>query len=124
MARKFLERPYGPGLKPTHDRHLVIKKYVDGGYSVTRTTTRSTTTATIDTSAYQWNGDTDSAGFTFTLPAGVQGTQYRIVNVGTSGNTLTVSPAGTENLIGENSDFDLSDGESLIIGYDATDGWY
>jgi len=124
MPRKFWAIPYGPGLLPSNDNHLVIKKYVDGGFGITRTSSRPTTAATIDDTAYQWNCNTDSAGFTITLPAGVQGREYKIVNTGTSNNTLTVSPNGTEHLMGENSNFDLEDGESLIIAYDTTDGWY
>ena len=79
---------------------------------------------TIDPSGNQWNGDTDGGAFTFTLPVGVQGNTYRLVNVGTSGNDLTVTPAGSELLIGVNSSFTLSDGESLQIAYDMTNGWY
>ena len=85
---------------------------------------RNTTTATIDTSAYQWNGNTDSGAFTYTLPAGVNNAFYKIVNTGTSANTLTVSPNGAELLFGVNSNFDLADGESIIIGYNSIDGWY
>jgi len=84
----------------------------------------STTTATINAASYQWNGDTDGGAFTYTLPAGIQDRQYKIVNVGTSGNVLTIEPAGAELLIGANSGFELQDGESLIICYDETDGWY
>ena len=96
-------------------------------YDIVRSFTkvvRNTTTTTINYSAYQWNGDTDVAGFTYTLPIGSQDKGFKIVNVGTSGNVLTISPDGTENLIGENEDFYLQDGESLIINYDETDGWY
>lgn len=84
---------------------------------------RNTTGTTINKSAYQWNGNTDAGGFPYTLPIGVQGETYKIVNTGTSGNTLTIIPNGSEKLIGTTS-FELNDGESLIIGYDATDGWY
>lgn len=85
---------------------------------------RNTTTTTIDDTAYQWNGDTNLAGFSYTLPVGVQNRTYKIVNVGTSGNQLEVIPNGTENLLGVNSSFILNDGESLIIGFDTTDNWY
>ena len=85
---------------------------------------RQTTSTTIDGTARQWNGNTDAGALTFTLPAGTQGIEYKIVNTGTSGNILTTTPDGTENLMGVNSSFDLSDGESLIIAYDITDGWY
>lgn len=68
--------------------------------------------------------DTDAATITATLPAGVAGTNYRIVNVGTSANTVSLVPNGAELLIGVNSAFTLNDGEALIITYEATEGWY
>ena len=86
--------------------------------------TRVTTTYTILATDDNISGNTDSAGFTVTLPAGVADTRYRIVNTGSSGNTLTLAPNGSEHLIGVNSNFTLNDGESIIIIYDATDGWY
>lgn len=85
---------------------------------------RNTTTATIDSSAYNWLGNTDSGAFTYTLPAGTDGTQYRIVNTGTSGNNLTIAPNGSDDLLGANSSFVLADGEALEIVFDTTDGWY
>jgi len=94
---------------------------------VSRTTVSiggASTETTIDDTAFQWNGNTNSGGFTYTLPAGIQGKQYKIVNVGTSGNVLTVAPNGSDNLLGENSSFELEDGESLLIAYDITYGWY
>ena len=63
------------------------------------------------------------AAVTVNLPAGVAGTYYRIANSGTAGFALTLNPNGAELLIGVNSAFTLNDGESLIIVYDATDGW-
>jgi hypothetical protein len=68
--------------------------------------------------------NTDAQASTINLPAGVSGTNYRIVNTGSSGNSLTVTPNGSENLLGANSNFVLADGESLIIVYDSNDGWY
>jgi hypothetical protein len=68
--------------------------------------------------------NTDGQASTVNLPAGVAGTEYRIVNTGTSSNSLTVTPNGSENLLGANSSFTLNDGESLIIVYDSNDGWF
>ena len=85
---------------------------------------RSTANTTIDNDSYQWNGNTDTGGFIYTLPVGVQDEQHRIVNTGKSGNKLTITPNGLENLLGENTSFLLNDGEALIIGYNVTDGWY
>lgn len=88
------------------------------------TTTRTTSDSTLNPSNFHQFVNTDSGNVEVTLPAGEQGLQFRIVNTGTSGYTLTVTPNGSENLIGSNTSFDLSDGESLIIFYDTTDGWY
>ena len=85
---------------------------------------RVTTTTTLDETAYHWFCNTDAGAYTVTLPAGEQNQAYRIINTGTSGNTLTVAPNGSENLLGANSSFNLSDKESLVIIYDTTDGWF
>lgn len=68
--------------------------------------------------------NTDSAAVAITLPAGVDGTYYRIVNTGTSGNNVTITPDGTENLLGANSSFTLFDAEALIIVFSTDDGWW
>lgn len=86
--------------------------------------TRVTTTYTILVTDETIFGNTDSAAFTATLPAGVEGQTFRIVNTGTSGNDLTLAPNGSEHLLGVNSNFTLRDGESLILTYNSTDGWY
>jgi len=87
-------------------------------------TTRATTTDTIDTGDHVYFGNTDSAAFTVTLPAGAEGLTYKIINSGSSGNNLDIAPNGSDDLIGANSNFVLSDGESLVISFNATDGWY
>jgi hypothetical protein len=69
-------------------------------------------------------GDTDGGAFTITLPAGIKGKEYRIINVGSSGNALTLAPNGSEEILGVNSNFTLLDGDVLIIGFDTTEGWW
>ncbi len=68
--------------------------------------------------------NTDTLAVVVNLPAGVEGTEYKVINTGTSSKAVTLNPNGAENLIGANSAFTLNDGESLIINYNATDGWY
>ena len=68
--------------------------------------------------------NTDSADVTITLPAGVAGTEYRIVNVGTATNNVAITPDGSEDLIGANINWNLFDSEALIIVYDTARGWY
>ena len=89
-----------------------------------KTVTRQTTTYTILVTDSVVFGNTDSAGFTATLPAGVSGQTFKVINSGSSGNTLTVTPDGSEDLLGVNSSFSLFDGEALNITFDSTDGWY
>jgi hypothetical protein len=67
--------------------------------------------------------DTDAVARTTNLPAGVDGTHYSISNTGTSGNQVTISPNGAELLLGVNANFLLSDGESLDLYYETTEGW-
>jgi hypothetical protein len=85
---------------------------------------RYTTTQTLDETDYEVFCNTDGSAWTVSLPAGIHGTTYRIINTGTSGNLLTITPNGSENLIGVNSNYFRKDGETLIITYNATDGWY
>jgi len=85
---------------------------------------RVTANTTLDVTNHNVFCDTDGGAFTATLPAGVDGTYYRIMNTGTSSNNLVIAPDGAENLLGDNSGFTLMDGESLIITYETTEGWY
>jgi len=87
------------------------------------TTLRVTSGTTLDTTHYDVKGDTDGGAFTLTLPAGIAGKAYRIANTGSSGNTLTITPNGSELLIGDNSSYLLLDGDVLDIIYEATEGW-
>ena len=86
-------------------------------------TTRVTNTYVVLGSDYAVFCDTDGGGFTVTLPAGVDGQTYKIINCGTSTNNLTLTPNGAELLIGVNASSTLSDGESLTLIYESTEGW-
>ncbi len=86
-------------------------------------TTRATTTYTILVTDHAVFCDTDGGAFTATLPAGVDGQEFKISNTGTSSNNLTVAPNGSELLIGVNSNFILADGESLNLVFESTEGW-
>lgn len=86
-------------------------------------TSRYTSNQTLDATNHVVMGDTDGGAFTVTLPAGVDGTNYKISNVGSSGNALTLAPDGSELLVGANANFDLLDGETLDLFYETTEGW-
>jgi len=58
-----------------------------------------------------------------TLPAGgTSGKEFRIVNTGTQ--NLTITPNGTDKLLGVNASYTLAPGNALIIHWEGTDGWY
>ena len=61
---------------------------------------------------------------TVNLPAGTEGKYYRIINVGTGSNVVTVTPNGSELLTGANASRDLSDSSVVILVYSLTKGWY
>jgi len=89
-----------------------------------KNTTRVTTTYTILVTDDVVFANTDSAGYTVTLPTGAEGQTVKVINSGSTSNTLTVAPNGAEHLMGANSSFALYDAETLILTYSATDGWY
>jgi hypothetical protein len=89
-----------------------------------KNTSRYTTTQTISVTDDQVFCNTDGGAWTATLPPGVEGQSFRIINTGSSNNNLTLAPDGAEHLLGANSNFTLYDGEALNITYNATDGWY
>ena len=85
---------------------------------------RVTSATTLDSTMRDVYCDTDSAAITITLPPGADWKEYRIINTGTSGNNVTITPNGSEKLLGVNSTMDLFDGDVLIIRYEVTAGWW
>lgn len=90
---------------------------------IVRQTVRVTTTYTVLSTDYTIYANTDSGDWTLSLPSGIEGAEYEILLTGASGNTLTISPNGTDKLFGFNDDFNAYDFEGFTIKYNSTDGW-
>ena len=70
--------------------------------------------------------DTDNGAIIVNLPAGTDDRKYRIVNCGTSDNDVTITPNGTEQVLGEDEgdSFTMYDGEAVDMTFNSTEGWY
>lgn len=86
-------------------------------------TTRVTTTYTALVTDHEIFCDTDGGAFTITLPVGVDGQKFRIINCGSSGNDLTIDGNGAENVRGAATQI-VSDSEIMIITYETTEQWW
>jgi hypothetical protein len=112
-----------------HTQYLLLTGGTMTGVLITSSgrivnTTRITANTTLDSTHHNVFCDTDGGAFTVTLPAGVDGTEYRIINTGTAAKDVTVTPDGAELLLGANANLTLSDGDVLVIVYETTEGWY
>ena len=58
--------------------------------------------------------------FTVTLPTGVDGQSFRIINSGTG--TITITSA--ENIVGSTEDVKLNAGDIVILTFETTDKWW
>jgi hypothetical protein len=58
--------------------------------------------------------------FTVTLPVGVDGQAFRIINAGTG--TITITSA--ENIVGSTQDVILNAGDIIILTFETTDKWW
>lgn len=68
--------------------------------------------------------DTTLIPIQINLPDGIDGTNYNIVNIGSSGNDVTYGPAVGDDLFGETSNATLYDYESIVIAFKDTIGWW
>ena len=70
--------------------------------------------------------DTDGGDVTVNLLAGASSKRLKLVNVGTSGNDILVTPAGSEQVYagGAGVAFTMVDAEVIEIDFDATEGWW
>lgn len=108
---------------------LGLAKTTGGSYlpvlrgDIVTTTTRVTTTYTALSTDEVIFCDTDGGAFTLTLPAGVEGKHYKIINCGSAGLNLTVDGDGAETVYGETTQL-IFDGSVIDIHYNATEGWW
>lgn len=86
-------------------------------------TVRITGVTTLDSTHHIVFADTDGGAFVITLPTGVEGTNYKIINVGTSGNDITITPDGAETIYGSVTEA-IIDGEIFNIHFNSTEGWW
>jgi len=106
----------GIGIFPTAQLHTTKGRIVG--------TTRITdSTATLDVDNHVIFVDTDNNDVLILLPPGVEGTSYRIINCGSSGNDITVVGDGSETIWGD-SDITLADGDIIDLVYNTTEGWW
>lgn len=68
--------------------------------------------------------DTTAGDIDITLPVGIVGASYRLVNTGTTGNKIIVTPNGTELLFGVNASEYVYNGETIDLTYELTAGWF
>jgi hypothetical protein len=66
--------------------------------------------------------NTDIQPIQINLPAGINGTEYRIINAGTAGNNVTIGPTVGELVFGEATQL-LYDREVLDIVFNEFEGW-
>jgi len=67
--------------------------------------------------------DTDNKSFTVTLPAGVEGQHYKIINCGSNRHDLTITGTNSEKVWGH-IDGPIADGDILNLYYNVTEGWW
>lgn len=107
------------------DNLILLANEIDLKNDIIKNTTRVTSSpynilATDEEILY----DTDGGPITANLPEGIDGTNYRHINVGTAGNDVILVPFGSENLFGANESEKIIDDEVLIATFETTEGWY
>lgn len=118
-----------------YNTHLILDSAAVGTGSVKTTAGRivNTTRLTSGDSPYTVLAtdhiiicDTDGGAIEVDLTAGVEGKEYRISNVGSSGNDVTVDPNGAEEVFsgGAGVAFVMTDTEGITINYNTTEGWW
>lgn len=87
-------------------------------------TTRLAGDYTLTSAQHNVFCNTDLTTLTITLPSGVDGRRYRIINTGFVGNNVTIAPDGVEKIDGIASSITLTDGASRELVFETTEGWW
>ena len=88
------------------------------------TTARVTDDYTISESDHTIFCDTDGGAIALTLPVGIEGQTYRIINCGSSGNDVTVSGDTATELVRNAASQTVSDFEIMILTFNETEYWW
>jgi len=86
-------------------------------------TRRVTSDTTLLDTDHKLVCDTDIRVIKVTFPAGIDGTNYVVINAGHSNNKVTMIPNGTDPLLGENSEYDIFDDGDEDVTFEPTEGW-
>lgn len=107
------------------DNLITLSNEIDTKNNILKETTTVTTTPYTPLSTdEEIFVNTDASNIDISLPPGIGGTNYRIINTGSSGNVVNLIPALTDKLIGLNEPDYLADREALIITFEETEGWW
>lgn len=108
-----------------YDNFITLSDEIDTKNNILKETTVVTTTPYTPLSTdEEIFVNTDESNIDISLPPGIKGTNYRIINTGSSGNVVNLIPALTDKLIGLNEPDYLADREALIITFEETEGWW
>ena len=102
---------------------LTINALLATSQGRTANTARVTTTYNVLVTDEVIFCDTDGGAFTITLPAGIEGQHFKIINCGSAGLDLTVDGDGTEKVYGELTQA-IPDESVIDLHYNATEGWW
>jgi len=105
-------------------KDLYLSGSIVSGGGMISAVARITGNTTLGGSHHHVFCDTDGGAFNVTLPAGTAGRTYRLVNVGSSGNDVTIIPDGAELLRGINANAVLIDSSEVTLVYETTEGWW
>jgi len=110
------------GHNPDHDRRYITRSEVDYWDTTRLVAADSPYTVTLYDEVIFC--DTDAGPITVNLPAGRNGLGYRIINCGSSGNDVTITPDGSELIEGVSASKTISDGSVTDLCYETTEGWW
>ena len=69
--------------------------------------------------------DTTDGPIDCSLPSGIDGTNYRLINIGFAGNDVTMIPALTDKLFGLSANELIHDSEVILMTFDIDiESWY
>lgn len=100
-----------------------VETEIVSGAAPSTTVNRITVDTTLDDTYDVVFCDTDGGAITVTLPAGSDGDNFRIINCGSSGNNVTITPNGSELLLGCDGSQTFYDAEVIDLIYEETEGW-